>query len=145
MGAEKTWPSGVVRAIGDPELRFREDKLRMLRAVRFAARFGYVIEPRTFEAIRELAAEINQVSRERVRDELTKRRTEGHAKAAFELLDGQVCWSACCRRSIACMAWSSRRNIIPKATSRSHHVAAGKTLAESPVHFGLVSAAARCG
>jgi poly(A) polymerase len=77
----------VVRAIGDPEMRFREDKLRMLRAVRFAARFGYAIEPRTFAAIVELAPLINQVSRERVRDELTKMLTEGHARAAFELLD----------------------------------------------------------
>jgi poly(A) polymerase len=77
----------VIRAIGEPELRFREDKLRMLRAVRFAARFGYIIEPRTFAAIRELAPEIRQVSRERVRDELTKMLTEGHARTAFELLD----------------------------------------------------------
>src|ERR1051326_7786883 len=61
---------GVVRTIGDPHLRFSEDKLRMLRAVRFAARFGYSIEKRTFAAIRELAPELRQVSRERVRDEL---------------------------------------------------------------------------
>jgi poly(A) polymerase len=59
----------------------------MLRGVRFAARFGYGIEPRTLAAIQELAAQISQVSRERVRDELTKMLTEGHARAAFELLD----------------------------------------------------------
>ena len=70
-----------------PELRFAEDKLRMLRAVRFAARFGYTIEPATFAAIQKLAAEISQVSRERVRDELTKMLTEGHARQAFLLLD----------------------------------------------------------
>jgi poly(A) polymerase len=87
VGGREDLAEHVVRAIGDPELRFREDKLRMLRAVRFAARFGYVIEPRTFEAIRKLAPEINQVSRERVRDELTKMLTEGHARGAFELLD----------------------------------------------------------
>jgi poly(A) polymerase len=87
VGGREDLAEGVVRAIGEPELRFREDKLRMLRAVRFAARFGYVIEPRTFEAIQKLAPEINQVSRERVRDELTKMLTEGHARAAFELLD----------------------------------------------------------
>jgi len=55
--------------------------------VRFAARFGYLIEPQTFAAIRELAAGTHQVSRERVRDEVTKMLTEGHARAAFELLD----------------------------------------------------------
>jgi len=87
VGGREDLGEGIVRAIGEPELRFREDKLRMLRAVRFAARFSYVIEPRTFAAIQELAPQIDQVSRERVRDELTKMLTEGHARAAFELLD----------------------------------------------------------
>ena len=59
----------------------------MLRAVRFAARFGYTIEPETFAAIQKLAAGFSQVSRERVRDELTKMLTEGHARQAFLLLD----------------------------------------------------------
>jgi len=77
----------IVRAIGEPHRRFEEDKLRMLRAVRFAARFEYAIEPETERAIRQLAAEIAQVSRERVRDELTKMLIEGHARRAFELLD----------------------------------------------------------
>ena len=79
--------AGIIRAIGNPELRFSEDKLRMLRAVRFAARFEYQIDPATFAAIRKLAAQINQVSRERVRDELTRMLTEGHARQAFQLLD----------------------------------------------------------
>jgi poly(A) polymerase len=79
--------SGIVRTIGDPEKRFAEDKLRMLRAVRFAARFGYVIEAKTSDAIRRLAAQIHQVSCERIRDELNKMLTEGHARRAFELLD----------------------------------------------------------
>jgi poly(A) polymerase len=78
---------GIIRAIGDPFLRFSEDKLRLLRAVRFAARFDYVIEDRTFAAIRELAAAIHQVSQERIRDEILKMLTEGRARQAFELLD----------------------------------------------------------
>ncbi len=77
----------VIRAIGNPHQRFAEDKLRMLRAVRFAARFGYTIEPQTFSAIKELAAQIHQVSHERIRDEVLKMLTEGQAKPAFELLD----------------------------------------------------------
>jgi poly(A) polymerase len=77
----------TIRAIGDPNLRFTEDKLRMLRAVRFAARLGFAIEPRTFAAIRGQASTIAQVSNERIRDELTKMLTEGHARRAFELLD----------------------------------------------------------
>ena len=79
--------AGVVRAIGRPELRFAEDHLRMLRGVRFAARFGFELEPETQRAIRSLAPRIHAVSRERVRDELTKMLTEGHARRAFELLD----------------------------------------------------------
>lgn len=75
-----------VRAIRTPELRFAEDKLRMLRAVRFAARFGFAIEPATFRAIATLAPQIVQVSAERIRDELTKMLTEGAARHAFELL-----------------------------------------------------------
>ncbi len=87
VGGRDDLAAGIVRAIGDPQHRFQEDKLRMLRAVRFSARLQYTIEPQTFAAIRELAPFIHQVSRERVRDELTKMLTEGHAPAAFELLD----------------------------------------------------------
>src|SRR6266850_1173621 len=87
VGGRDDLKAGVIRTIGDPERRFREDKLRMLRAVRFAARFGYSIDRRTMEAIRKLAPEIAQVSRERVRDELIKMLTEGRARRAFELLD----------------------------------------------------------
>jgi poly(A) polymerase len=79
--------AGIIRAIGDPERRFTEDKLRMLRAVRFAARFDYKIDPATMAAIQKLAPEIHQVSCERVREELTKMLTEGQARRAFELLD----------------------------------------------------------
>ncbi len=87
VGGEKDLAAGILRAIGEPERRFAEDKLRMLRGARFAARFGYEIEPATFSAIQRLAPGIHQVSRERVRDELTKMLTEGHAREAFLLLD----------------------------------------------------------
>jgi poly(A) polymerase len=79
--------AGIVRAIGRPEMRFEEDHLRMLRAVRFAARFSFELDPETLRAIRSLAPRIHAVSRERVRDELTRMLTEGHARRAFELLD----------------------------------------------------------
>lgn len=78
----------VIRAIGDPRLRFTEDKLRMLRAVRFAARFHFRLDPATEAAVRESARTISQVSQERVRDELTKMLTEGQARRALELMDG---------------------------------------------------------
>ena len=79
--------AGVVRAIGRPQLRFEEDRLRMLRGVRFAARFGFELEAETSRAMRSLAPRIHAVSRERVRDELTKMLTEGRARRTFELLD----------------------------------------------------------
>lgn len=78
---------GLIRTIGEAERRFTEDKLRMLRAIRFAARFQYQIDAQTFDSIRQLAPRVHQVSRERVRDELTKMLTEGRARRAFELLD----------------------------------------------------------
>ena len=87
VGGRADLQAGIIRAIGDPERRFTEDKLRMLRAVRFAARFDYTIDPATQASIQRLAPQIHQVSCERVRDELTKMLTEGHAKRAFELLD----------------------------------------------------------
>ena len=87
VGGRKDLEAGIIRTIGDPERRFAEDKLRMLRAVRFAARFGYAIEPGTLRAIQKLASQIDQVSRERVRDELSKMLTEGQARRAFLLLD----------------------------------------------------------
>jgi len=87
VGGQNDLRAGLIRAIGEPHRRFEEDKLRMLRAVRFAARFDYAIELETEAALRELAPGIGQVSRERVRDELTRMLTEGHARRAFELLD----------------------------------------------------------
>jgi len=91
VGGRKDLEAKIIRAIGDPELRFTEDKLRMLRAVRFAARFGFAIDPATMAAIQKLAPQLapdaHQVSRERVRDELTKMLTEGQARDAFLLLD----------------------------------------------------------
>jgi len=87
VGGRRDLENKMLRAIGDPERRFAEDKLRMLRAVRFAARFGYSIEPSTWAAIQKLAPEIHVVSRERARDELTKMLTEGPARDAFLLLD----------------------------------------------------------
>lgn len=77
----------IVRAIGEPRKRFDEDKLRMLRGIRFAARLGFTIEPRTLAAIKAQAATISQVSAERVRDELTRILTEGGARRGIELLD----------------------------------------------------------
>jgi poly(A) polymerase len=87
VGGRRDLEAGIIRTIGHPEQRFGEDKLRMLRAVRFAARFEYAIDPETFAAMQKLAEQIRVVSRERVRDELTRMLTEGHGRRAFLLLD----------------------------------------------------------
>jgi len=87
VGGQADLEAGVIRAIGEPVRRFAEDKLRMLRAVRFAARFGYTIEPHSFAAIEQHTKEIHAVSAERIHEELSKLLTEGAARRGFELLD----------------------------------------------------------
>jgi poly(A) polymerase len=87
VGGQADLKAKMIRAIGEPSRRFTEDKLRMMRAVRFAARFDFEIEAATFRSIRRHVAEIHQVSPERLREELTKLLTEGTARRAFELLD----------------------------------------------------------
>src|SRR5262249_59818730 len=72
VGGQADLRARVRRAIGDPRARFREDKLRLVRAVRFAARFGFPIEPETAAAIHEMAPEITVVSAERIAEELRK-------------------------------------------------------------------------
>lgn len=75
----------VIRAIGDPEARFGEDKLRMLRAVRFAAKLDFEIDPETVEAIKKHSGEIVGVSHERIRDELGKILTDHNPRRGMEL------------------------------------------------------------
>lgn len=87
VGGRDDLRSGVIRAIGDPETRFREDHLRMLRAIRFAARFGFSIDAATLAAICKLHEKIAAISAERVQGELVRILTEGGARPGFELLD----------------------------------------------------------
>ena len=76
----------IIRTIGDPEERFAEDHLRMLRAVRFAATLGFSIEPMTFAAVRRWATMINRISAERIRDELSRLLTGIASRRGLELL-----------------------------------------------------------
>lgn len=87
VGGQADLKSRSLRAIGDPVARFREDKLRLLRAVRFAARFGYDIDPATWEAIKAHAADIHAVSAERIREELVKILAHPNRVRGFDLLD----------------------------------------------------------
>ncbi len=78
--------SKLIRTIGNPEERFEEDRLRMLRAIRFAANLGFKIESQTWETIKRLKSKINSVSQERIRDELVKMFTRPNAGLGLELL-----------------------------------------------------------
>jgi poly(A) polymerase len=78
--------AGVVRAIGEPRLRFEEDALRLLRAVRFTANLGFALDPATAAAVTERAPLVAKVSAERVRDELTLMWTGPRPAEALELL-----------------------------------------------------------
>jgi poly(A) polymerase len=87
VGGRADLDQRVVRAIGEADVRFSEDHLRMLRAVRFAARLNFAIAPDTLCAIQRLAPAICKISAERVRDELIRILTEGGARRGLELLD----------------------------------------------------------
>lgn len=78
--------AGVIRAIGDPYARFDEDRLRLLRAIRFAARFDWRIEDATWQAICKLAPTIVGIAWERIGEEIVKILTEGRARRGFELM-----------------------------------------------------------
>ncbi|HPS01338.1 MAG TPA: CCA tRNA nucleotidyltransferase [Candidatus Sumerlaeota bacterium] len=87
VGGQADLEARVLRTVGDPRARFHEDALRLLRAVRFTARFDLTIEPATDEALREMAPRIQLVSAERIRDELVKIFTGPHPGTALRLLD----------------------------------------------------------
>jgi poly(A) polymerase len=87
VGGRKDLERKLVRAIGNPRSRFEEDRLRMVRAVRFAASLDFTVEIETFDAIRELAPTVKQISWERIGEEITRILTEAGAKKGFELLD----------------------------------------------------------
>jgi poly(A) polymerase len=87
VGGRADLEAKIVRAIGDPEKRFSEDHLRMLRAIRFAARLNFSIEPNTLAAIERCAHCIARISAERIREELIRILTGHGARRAFEMLD----------------------------------------------------------
>ena len=86
VGGRQDLAAGIIHAIGDPHARFAEDRLRMLRAVRLAARLGFAIAPETFAAIQELAPTIVDIAWERIGDEVVKILTAEGARRAFTLL-----------------------------------------------------------
>lgn len=86
VGGQSDLEQRLLRTIGDPNERFAEDRLRLLRAVRFAAQLDFVIEPATLAAVQSQAAQIQHVSAERIRDELLKLFRPPHAARGLDLL-----------------------------------------------------------
>ncbi len=86
VGGQADLRAGVIRAIGDPGARIAEDRLRMLRAVRLAARLGFAIDPATLAAVAAAAATVTDIAEERIGEEVVKILTEGSARRGFELL-----------------------------------------------------------
>ena len=87
VGGKDDINNKIIRTIGNPFERFNEDKLRMMRTVRLAVRFGFDIEENTFNAVKCKGLEISEISKERIRDELVKILTEGAAGRGIKLLD----------------------------------------------------------
>jgi poly(A) polymerase len=86
VGGMADLDAGIIRAIGDAKARFTEDGLRLLRAVRFAARIGFTIEPETDKALRDCAPLLDRISPERIRDEFSKILTSPRRRAGVEHL-----------------------------------------------------------
>lgn len=87
FGGQKDLKNKVLRAVGEPEKRFQEDALRLMRAVRLAAEFGFGIEPETEKAIKTNSSLLKQIAKERVRDELTKLLMTKNAKSGVQMLE----------------------------------------------------------
>ncbi len=87
VGGRADLEARLIRAIGDPTQRFVEDRLRMLRAVRFATTLGFEIEPGTWAALQEHAASIGEISAERIREELVRIFLSPHRARGWDLLD----------------------------------------------------------
>lgn len=82
----KDLKQGLIKAVGKPSVRFQEDGLRIMRVARFAARFGYAIDPNTFEGMKQNLETLKKVSKERINDELSKTLMSAHASYGLQLL-----------------------------------------------------------
>src|ERR1041385_9044563 len=108
VGGQADIAAKLVRAIGDPAQRFAEDRLRMLRAVRFAAALDYQIDKQTWDALVANAASINQISAERIRDELILISMSPNRVRGWDLLDASGLMRAILPELVA-MRWEEKR------------------------------------
>jgi poly(A) polymerase len=137
VGGQDDLQTGVIRAIGVPRERISEDKLRMLRAVRFAAKFGFAIEPSTMQAVQEQSNELIIVSAERVAEELRNMLTLDRRRLAVELLaESQLLEIVVPEtRGVHTLAWQQTLQILerlPNPTFPQAFATLLRPLAESP-------------
>lgn len=117
VGGQADIDRQLIRAIGDANKRIEEDKLRMLRGVRFAATYGFRIESRTMEAIRQRAAEIHAVSPERIGNELRRMLSHANKSAAFELLLASELWQQILPDRMLAVDWKSKTKLLKHLAS----------------------------
>lgn len=129
VGGERDIRAGVIRAIGDPPQRFAEDHLRMLRAVRFAAKLGFTIERATRDAIAQHAERIARVSPERICDELG--RVLNHGSRAFG-------WHETVALGLLPFLWRGADRLVPHAASIESRLA-GLGKAAISLELGLAA------
>lgn len=86
VGGQQDLQERILRTVGDPEKRFQEDHLRLLRAARFAGQLGFVIEDATFQALTKMAVQVKTVSGERIRDEMYKLLKSGYADVGLKIM-----------------------------------------------------------
>jgi poly(A) polymerase len=120
VGGEKDLRAKIIRTIGQPEARFGEDHLRLLRAIRFAAQLGFEIEPQTFAAVQALAPKIKLISAERIRDELLKLFRPPHAARGLDLLRDSGLMERVLPELVATLTCDQSPNYHPEGTVYNH-------------------------
>ena len=120
VGGMRDLRAGIVRAIGNPRERFAEDRLRILRGARFAARFGFEIDPATWNAMRETAPAITEIAAERIGDEMVRLMTEGGAGRAMDLLRDSGLWAALAPELLEMIGCAQPENFHPEGDVWTH-------------------------
>ena len=120
VGGMRDLRAGIVRAIGNPRERFAEDRLRILRGARFAARFGFEIDPTTWRAMCDAAPAITEIAAERIGEELVMLMTEGGAGRAMDLLRESGLWTVLAPELLEMVGCGQPENYHPEGDVWSH-------------------------
>ncbi len=120
VGGMRDLRAGIIRAIGDPRDRFKEDRLRVLRGARFAARLDFTIEPATWDAMKSAAPTITEIAAERIGEELVMLMTEGGAARGMDLLRDCGLWAAIVPEVLEMIGCAQPENFHPEGDVWSH-------------------------